>query len=212
MTYDFLKNVTEGYNRVAEEYTTFYHELDHKPLDRDLLSRFARITSGQGKVCDLGCGPGQIASYLKSAGSDVFGIDLTEGMIQQARLLNSEIEFFVGDMFHLELADEELAGIAAFYAIVNIPQDKLVEAFKEMNRVLKPDGKLLLSFHIGNEEKYITSFLEKDVDMRFYFFEPDSIIQILESAGFTIDDAVIRYPYKDVEFPSRRAYIMATKK
>lgn len=150
--------------------------------------------------------------YLKANGSDVFGIDLSECMIEEARLLHENIDFFIGDMFNLKITDEELAGVVAFYSIVNIPQDKLTDAFQEINQVMKPGGKLFISFHIGNEERLVTRFLEQDVSMKFYFFEPDAIVQILEEAAFAIDDVVIRYPYKEVEYQSRRAYIMATKK
>jgi hypothetical protein len=51
----------------------------------------------------------------------------------------------------LDLREGTLAGIAAFYAIVNIPKSWLPSAFLEMCRVLKPGGLLLLAFHIGNK-------------------------------------------------------------
>lgn len=42
-------------------------------------------------------------------------------------------------------------GIVAFYAIVNIPERFLASVFREMKRVLQPDGRLFLAFHVGNE-------------------------------------------------------------
>lgn len=207
----FLKNVSESYDKVANQYKSFVNELDYKPLDRDLLVRFANMTMGQGKVCDLGCGPGHIGAFLHKHGVDVMGIDLSEKMIQEARLLFNGIEFEVGDMLDLSLTDGMLLGIVAFYSIVNLPQNKLKQAFCEMYRVLDMDGKLLISFHVGNEEMYTNRFLDQDVLLSFYFFEPESIIQLLEEVGFIINETVIRYPYKDVEYQSKRAYIMAIK-
>ena len=81
----------------------------------------------------------------------IFGLDLSPGMIEQARQLNPDISFQVGDMMALEFGDESLAGIVAFYAVVNIPHDFLLSVFREMARVLQPGGLLLLSFHIGDE-------------------------------------------------------------
>jgi 2-polyprenyl-3-methyl-5-hydroxy-6-metoxy-1,4-benzoquinol methylase len=64
-------------NLVADEYVQrIYHELDHKPLDRQLLDRFAASLQGLGPVCDLGCGPGHVARYLQEHGADVFGQEM----------------------------------------------------------------------------------------------------------------------------------------
>jgi ubiquinone/menaquinone biosynthesis C-methylase UbiE len=209
--HDFLRNISDSYNRVATEYKAFINELDHKPLDREILSRFARMTIDQGKVYDLGCGPGHISAYLKKSGIDVNGVDISEGMIREAKITYKDIDFFVGNMFDLDVANDQLAGVVAFYSIVNIPQENLFEVFKEINRVIKPGGNFLISFHIGNEKKQLTRFLDQDVLMDFYFFEPDIILQILEKVGFVIDDVVIRYPYRGVEYQSKRAYILSTK-
>src|SRR5262245_33995956 len=52
------------YDAVAREYAErFTDELAHKPLDRELLSRFASEVGG-GQVYDLGCGPGQTTAFL----------------------------------------------------------------------------------------------------------------------------------------------------
>ena len=50
-------NATQtSYDRVAQEYARrMLHELDHKPLDRELLDRFAKQVIDKGRVADLGC-------------------------------------------------------------------------------------------------------------------------------------------------------------
>ncbi len=189
-----------------------FRELDAKPFDREQLSRFAREVMGRGPICDLGCGPGHVARYLRDAGADVFGVDLSPQMIAQARQLNPEIDFREGNMLALDLEDRSLAGIVAFYAIVNIPQESLSLAFAETHRVLKPGGLLLLSFHIGDEVLRPEELWGNRVSMEFYELQPERIRPLLTAAGFVIEDMIERDPYApDVEFQSRRAYVFARK-
>jgi SAM-dependent methyltransferase len=206
-------SVRESYNKIADAYARHYaDELQHKPLDRELLSRFAADVKGQGEVCDFGCGPGHIARYLWNEGIHIWGLDLSPRMIDQARKLNPDIAFRVGNMLALEIENERLAGVVAFYAIVNIPESSLPTVFAEMGRVLKPGGWLLLSFHIGDELVRPEELFGQTISMVFFFFRPFTIRRLLEAAGFAIEDVVEREPYSpDVEHQSRRAYILARK-
>jgi len=205
-------SIRESYDSLAEEYTRrISDELQHKPLDRELLDRFAKQTQGRGEVCDMGCGPGHVARYLRDAGASVFGLDLSHGMVEQARKLNPAIPFREGNMMALDLADETLAGIAAFYAIVNIPKQSLPVVFREIHRVLRPDGLLLLAFHTGDEVLHEDELWGQKISMDFLLFPPSEIKRDLEAAGFTIEEIIEREPYPDVEYPSRRAYIFARK-
>jgi ubiquinone/menaquinone biosynthesis C-methylase UbiE len=150
MNENATESIRESYDRVAEEYARrLFNELAQKSLDRELLNRFAAATIGRGEVCDMGCGPGQVARYLRDAGTTVFGLDLSPRMLEQARRLNPEISFREGNMMALDLPDGSLAGIAAFYAIVNIPKESHTTVFREMERILQPDGLLLVAFHTG---------------------------------------------------------------
>jgi ubiquinone/menaquinone biosynthesis C-methylase UbiE len=208
-----ISDVQSGYDLVAEEYARrIYDELRHKPLDCRLLDRFAESVRNAGVACDLGCGPGQIARYLQGRGIQIRGMDLSEGMIQCARQLNPGIEFRQGDMRALPVADNAWAGIAAFYAIVNLPPDDLVQALQEMMRVLVPGGRLLLSFHIGEDTSHVEDLWGSGAVLEFHLFRVSTVADSIRRAGFDIEEIIEREPYvPEVEYQSRRAYIFAQK-
>ena len=204
--------VRESYDRLAEEYARrIFTELQHKPLDRELLDRFAAEVRGRGEICDMGCGPGHVARHLRDAGATVFGLDLSPGMLEQARKLNPGILFREGNMMALDLHDKTLAGIAAFYAIVNIPKESLPSVFHEMERTLQPGGLLLLGFHCGDEALHEDELWGQPISMDFFLFQPPEIRRYLELAGLVIEEIIERDPYPEVEYQSRRAYIFARK-
>src|SRR5215831_4226828 len=128
--------IVPSYDAIAEQYAAHYFdELDGKPFDRDVLARFAVYVKDRGRVCDLGCGPGQIARYLASRGVDAFGIDAAAAMVATARRLNPTLDFRVGDFHRLDLEDGELAGIAAFYSLIHSARGELGRAAAELRRV-----------------------------------------------------------------------------
>jgi ubiquinone/menaquinone biosynthesis C-methylase UbiE len=152
MATNLVEQVRSDYDRIAAEYARrLYGELTGKPKDRELLLRFAAEVRPGGEVCDLGCGPGHVTRFLADAGVHVFGLDLSPEMLVHARRLNPDLEFREGNVLSLSLPDDSLAGIAAFYAIVNLPVESLPVAFREVQRVLQPDGLLLLAFHMGGD-------------------------------------------------------------
>jgi 2-polyprenyl-3-methyl-5-hydroxy-6-metoxy-1,4-benzoquinol methylase len=78
-----ISNIQKSYDKVADDYVArIYAELQYKPLDRQLLDRFALRLRGAGLACDIGCGPGHVARYLREQGAEVCGVDLSSGMIE----------------------------------------------------------------------------------------------------------------------------------
>src|SRR5438067_1936860 len=207
------QSVRENYDRLADEYASHvYDELANKPFDRELLNRFAAEVKDLGDVCDMGCGPGHVGRYLRDAGTTVFGVDLSPRMIEEARRRNPDISFKEGDMMALEIPEATLAGVAAFYAIVNTPRESLPSVFREICRVLKPGGLLLLAFHIGDETLHPNELWGRTISMDFFLFQPSAIQDYLKIAGFAIEEVIEREPYPpEVEYQSRRAYIVARK-
>ena len=205
-------DVATSYDRVADEYVRrIADELRHKPLDRQLLDRFAARVRDAGRACDLGCGPGHVAAYVHQRGVSMDGIDLSSEMVERARRLNPSIEFRRGDMRALDVPDGAWAGIVAFYSIIHIPRDEVVAVLRELRRVLQPGGVLLMAFHLGGDTIHLDQWLGEPVSVDFIFFRADEMAGYLTSAGFEIEEIIERDPYPDVEHQSRRAYIFAIK-
>ena len=207
-----IVDLQTSYNRVATEYVKrIFGELEHKPLDRHLLDRFAERVRGLGPVCDMGCGPGHVAHYLHARGIPVCGVDLSPAMVEQARQLNPGIAFTQGNMLALDVEDEAWGGIAAFYSIIHIPRAEVIPALRELKRVLRPGGVLLLAFHIGEDSIHLDEWWGESVSVDFVFFRLDEMAGYLQTAGFAIDEVIERAPYAQVEHQSQRGYIFARK-
>src|SRR5690349_18348741 len=194
---EYFQGISSGYDVLADEYSVrLYHELEHKPLDRDLLTRLAATVGTPGPICDMGCGPGHVASFLHEQGAHVLGIDLSPRMIERARQLNAGIEFRVGNMAALDVADSSWSGIAAFYSIIHIPPTALAGVLGEFWRVLRPGGEVLLAFHVGDELRHLDTLWEQQVSLDFLFYPPALIEDHLRAAGFEIVESIERDPYE----------------
>lgn len=203
--------VRVAYDIAAEAYARkFVNELDHKPLDRELLQQFAELIGRERPVLDLGCGPGHTTAHLTSLGLNATGVDLSPKMIEIASRTFPQSRFEVGDFFALPNESSSIAGILAFYCIVHLTPEQLVPAFAEMHRVLSDDGVLVLSFHVGTEVIRADNFLDTNAALSFTFFEPSQIETALKAVGFDWVDVRVRAPY-DTEHPSRRGYVFALK-
>jgi len=199
-----------SYDRVADEYVRrIFDELQHKPLDQQLLDRFAASVRDVGPACDVGCGPGHVARYLHEQGVPVCGVDLSPAMVERARRLTPGVEFRQGDMTALDVPDGAWAGVVAFYSIIHLSRDDLTWALGEFRRVLRPGGRLLLAFHIGDETLHLDEWWGQTVSVDFFFLRPDDVAASLRAEGFEIEEIFEREPYPDVEHQSRRAYVFA---
>ena len=207
------EDLQSSYDRVAEYYAEeFRDEMQQKPFDRKMLDWLAERVGNLGIICDMGCGPGQIASYLHDHGAKACGVDLSQAMVERATALNPEISFEQGDMLALNnIADNSYGGIAAFYSIIHIPRPAVVQALQELKRTLRPGGILLLTFHIGQEIIHKDEWWGAEVSVDFIFFETEEMKSFLTMAGFELKEVIERDPYPDVEYQSRRAYIFAQK-
>ncbi|HEY2171102.1 MAG TPA: class I SAM-dependent methyltransferase [Candidatus Angelobacter sp.] len=209
-TQALINKIRSNYDALAQAYAReVAGELDHRPLERDLLQRFAKECGGL--VCDLGCGPGHVARYVSDFNPRVFGLDLSAGILQEARARHPEIIFVAGNILELPLAAGKLAGIIASYSIIHFDQQQVSQAFQEMYRALRPGGHLLIGVHLGREVVHADELWGVPVDFDAVFFDLKELGGKLESFGFKICETVQRGPIPEVEYQSTRGYIWAER-
>ena len=112
--------------------------------------RQAQLQSGD-VVLDLGSGGGVDvfqASKLVGPSGKVIGVDSTPEMIFKARDLEKKygygnVEFRLGEIEHLPIADNSI-DLVISNCVLNLVPDK-AQAFKEIYRVLKPNGRIAIS-------------------------------------------------------------------
>ena len=204
-----------SYDRVAAEYAErIAGELAGKPLDREVLDRFAAgvLAAGGGLVADLGCGPGHVGAYLAERGLEVLGIDLADGMVEQGRRLYPALGFRQGDLRALDEPDGAFAGAIAFYSLIHVPAPERPATMAEWRRVLAPGAPLLVAFHVGDHVVRAEELFGLPVELDFAFLDPATIKAELAAAGLAVEEVTERDPYgPEVEHQSRRAMILARK-
>jgi ubiquinone/menaquinone biosynthesis C-methylase UbiE len=204
-----------SYDTVAAAYAdALSGELRGKPLDRALLAAFAEQVraagTGRARVWDVGCGPGHITAFLTSLGVRAAGLDLSQGMVAQARQRHPDLEFSTGSMTALPAPDASWDGLVSFYSLIHMIDDADVRtALAEFRRVLVPGGPLLLAVHDGQEIRHLTEWFGAEVDASFRFFDAAWLTAELQAAGFAIEALTRRQPYPDAEVPTQRAYFLA---
>lgn len=205
------------YDAIARAYyQQLGDELAGKPLDRGLLEAFTELAAA-GPVADVGCGPGHVTRFLAARHPSVLGIDISPGMIAVAREHAPGLPFAVGSMVQLPAADGAWSGAIALYSIIHLTPAARSRACQEFARALRPGGWLLVAFHIDSPEfavgavNHLTSWFGQAVRLDGYFLEPATVQRDLEAAGFTVAATLIRAPRPDIEYPSRRCYLLAQR-
>jgi SAM-dependent methyltransferase len=172
-----------------------------RPYLRASLGLFAELVhdAGGGPVADVGCGPGHVTGYLHDAGVDVFGIDLSPEMIAIARSDHPDLRFEVGTMTDLDLPDDSVAGIIAFWSVIHVPDHAVPGVFEQFRRVLRPRGLLLVGFHVGDQTRHTSEgYTGRRIDVDSHHRPPSRITGWLREAGFTVEAELVVGPDEDV--------------
>lgn len=110
---------------------------------------FARVEPGE-RVIEVGGGTGNFISRFAAATDDLTIVDLTEGMLRVARSTFPSIELIVGDATRLPVRSRSVDLVATAQALHHIHQP--VPVLKEMRRVVRPSGRVLIVDQVATEK------------------------------------------------------------
>jgi ubiquinone/menaquinone biosynthesis C-methylase UbiE len=168
------------YNNFASEFANKFEKIP----ENQQLDEFIALLEPGDKVLDLGCGSGRDAEYLSRAGLQVVGVDLSEGLIAEAKKRRPELTFQVMNMENLNFPQESFDGIWSKLAILHVERANLPSAISAAYKLLKPNGILYLETKAGTGEGYEPVSFSSNEERYFIYYELEELLTLLKEAGF----------------------------
>ncbi|MEU4155477.1 class I SAM-dependent methyltransferase [Actinoplanes sp. NPDC026670] len=198
---DWIDDTRSSYDTVAVSYADMLRgRLAEEPFQRGILGLFAELVRGRGRVADVGCGPGRITGHLHEAGLDVFGVDLSPGMVEVARREFPGLRFEVGSMTALEVADGSLGGVLAWFSLIHVPDEAVPGVLAEFRRVLAPGGVVMIGFHAGAGVRHKTEgYGGLPMNVLVHRRSVAQVAGWLGAAGFTVEGELVHRPDPQTE-------------
>jgi len=170
----------------------------------------ADLTEGE-TVLDLGAGAGiDVFLAAKKVGKHgrVIGVDMTEDMVAKGRQLAQEhgfgnVEFRQGDIEHLPV-DSATVDVIISNCVINLTTDKLV-SFKEIHRVLRPGGRILIADLVtaGELPPDVRASAAAWADCLAGAMAKEAYLETIRRAGFANVAVVSESPYEAPEMDVR---------
>lgn len=153
-------------------------------------------------VLDAGCGAGRDARALAAYGLPVLGVDLSQGMLDEAiertarRLPQGAIRYALMDLRHLELPDASCRGVWCSASLLHLPRRSAPRAVRELVRVARAGAPIAVFLKTRRADEDAERFVpyehptpEAPDARRFYaYYTPEEARALLEEAGLVVQD------------------------
>ncbi len=139
---------------------------------KNIIERRIQIMTGMSnvipsfKVLEVGCGTGIYTFEMTKYSNNIFGLDISRGMLKEARMkINNftpnNLVFVQGDAENIPFKDSLFDCVISINMLEHL--DNAQKSMKEMKRVMKNDGKLTISIPNGNckfDSKIVQIFMK----------------------------------------------------
>ena len=172
------RQTIDVYNSQARDLSAQYRSLHPDALLDTVRGFFHR----GGETADIGCGSGRDVAWLQAQGFDAIGYDASPNMLACARTSYPDCSFIESALPDLRgVADARFANILCSGVLMHVPRSDLISAVFNLARVLRSDGRLILSYRASRSDE------EREPDGRlFTSITTGKLVLLLESVGFRI--------------------------
>jgi SAM-dependent methyltransferase len=129
--------------RVAADWVAWARAPDHDAFWAFRTALAAFIGRGAGAALDLGCGEGRVARELRALGYQVTAADPVGALVAAAAAADSAQAYVLADASELPFHAGTFDLVVAYNVLMDVAD--MPAAVKEMRRVLRPDGQLVIS-------------------------------------------------------------------
>jgi len=187
-------NFRRVYNRLARVYDLRHTSPTTRAIRKKEIPLVRRFASG--RVLDIGCGTGFHLPLLKNA----VGLDISEGML---RLIKSENPIMQSSAERLPFKNESFDSVLCMFSVLNACDH--TRAVKEMQRVLRPGGRVIVSVasiwdrdydSLDDKKKIKVKQTEEMKNKRFQIsgedvelrlFSKEELVELFENHGFSLE-------------------------
>jgi ubiquinone/menaquinone biosynthesis C-methylase UbiE len=148
------------YDRVAWRY-----DFLESPMEMMAFSKLRKemLADVRGKVLDVGIGTGKNLSYYPyPAGVELIGIDISPKMLAKAKTradaLGIEVDLRMMDVENLQFPDSTFDFIVVTFVFCSVTDP--IRGLRELARVVKDDGTILLLEHVRSENRVLGKIMD----------------------------------------------------
>jgi len=170
------------YDSIARDFAQRHGDRD---FYRSELAKFKQLLP-EGKILEIGCGPGKDASDLITSGYEYVGIDPSKGLLEIARENNPGVTFLEQNVEEMTFEPDSFDGFWASAVLLHIPKDKINKALSRIHEVVKTGGIGFISMHQGEGEELRNN--EKG-ERFFSYYSLTEFSRVLELNRFKIIEA-----------------------
>lgn len=147
--------------RYDEEIRVKHKGLDfYKNYDEVLHRTSALISKNNGLVVDIGVGTGNLSSIIINK-NNVVGIDQSINMLKEAKRKVPDLKVRIGTFLQLPVSDNSVDNIVTSYAFHHCNDNEKILAIKEMDRILKSGGRIIIAdlmfYNQRKKDEFISS-------------------------------------------------------
>ncbi len=157
-------SATDATRRRYQRLSPFYDAVEglaerrYRPWRKKIWSQVLGLN-----VLEVGIGTGKNMQFYP-AGISITGIDLTPGMLQRAKKrasdlrLESRVELNLDDVQQLDFPDGKFDSVVATFVFCSVPDPVL--GLRELKRVVKPGGCVLLLEHMRSPNPFLGAVMD----------------------------------------------------
>ncbi|SRR6266498_223514 len=156
-------------NELQNAYDEIANQFDKKTwFDQFILGvasqRKQLMSQAHGRILDIACGTGSNFPFFPST-SEVIAVDLSSRMlevgVQKAAAMNLNVQTKVMDAQKLDFADGSFDTVTSSLSTCTFPDP--IQALREMKRVCRPGGKILLLEHGHSSLSWLADFQDRHI-------------------------------------------------
>ena len=187
-----------AYDEIADAYADHFPSTEpEQPVDLAMVEHFVAALGPDPLVLDAGCGAGRMMPFLAGLGCRIEGVDLSPGMVLRAQADHGQFPSRVASLTELPYASRRFDGVFSWYSTIHVSDDEVAIIVRELARVLKDGGLLLVAFQTGQGVRDAgLGFRERGYDLRLlrYHRSAARMGRALRRGGFSLIASLDRVP------------------